>query len=158
MSERSRTTTAAGLTVLTVAAPELLGGALLLLVGLPFALGLGALAGHGSIGDSVLFGLTMVVPGVAVGAIGLWGVAAAVALLRRRRWALRASLAYAGFVAATGLTLIVFGDEGTGLTGALVLAAGTVLLSVLPMPSIREDLVGADVSARQTRGRERRAL
>lgn len=141
-----------------VAVPELLAGVLLLLVGLPFAVGLGAVAGDGSVGESVLFGLTMVVPGVGVGAVGAWGAAGAVGLLRCSRWARRVSLAYAGFVAAAGLVLITFGDETEGLTGALVLAAATVLLSILPMPSIREDLLAADASSGEVRRGARRAL
>lgn len=158
MAARARTTTAAAATVLAVAAPELILGVLLLLVGLPFALGLGAVAGHGSLGDSVVFGLTMVVPGLAVGGVGLCGTAAALALLRRRRWALRAALGYAGFVAGAGLMMIILGDQSTGLAGAAVLAAGTVLLSVLPMPSIREDLIVAERSVHEVQGRARRAL
>ena len=158
MAGRSRATTAAGVTVLVTAAPELLGGGLLLLVGLPFVVGLGALADDSTIGDSVLFGLTMVAPGLILAGIGLWGAAGAISLLRRRRLGLQLSLAYAGFVAGTGLTLIVLGDKTVGMTGAWILAAGTVLLSVLPMPSIREDLVDASPSAAAVRRRARRAL
>ena len=141
-----------------VAAPEFVSGVLLLLVGLPFTVGLGAVSGQTSFGNSVLFGLTMVVPGLALGGIGLWGAAGALGLLRRRRWAFSVSLAYAGFVSVAGLALIVFGSPRIGMVGALVLAAGTVLLSILPMPSIREDLSAADPSAREVRRRDRRAL
>ncbi len=142
----------------TVAAPELVIGLLLLLVGLPFAVGLGAVSGQSSFGDSVLFGLTMVVPGLAAAGAGLWGAAGGFGLLRCRRWGFPLSLAYAGFVALVGLILIIFGGPRIGMVGAVVLGAGTVLLSLLPMPSIREDLVAADPPAQEVGKRARRAM
>lgn len=144
--------------MLTIAAPELLGGLLLLLVGLPFSVGLGAVAGQGPVGDSVAFGLTMVVPGVVVGGVGLWGALGALDLLRCRRRGFGLSLGYAGLLAAVGLVLIIFGGPTIGMFGALVLGAGTVLLSILPMPSIREDLAAADPPASDLKGRARGAM